>query len=41
VLRWILGLLVAAVLIVMLGKSIPAAPRPTLGPPSVSPSSSR
>jgi hypothetical protein len=36
-----MGLLVAAVLIVLLGKSIPAAPRPTLGPPSVSSSSSR
>jgi hypothetical protein len=36
-----LGLLVAAVVIVMLGRSIPAAPRPTIGPPSVGSSSSR
>jgi hypothetical protein len=41
VLGWILGLLITVVLIVMLGKSIPAAPRPTLGPPSVSSSNSR
>jgi hypothetical protein len=39
--RWTVGLLIAGVLIVLLGKSIPAAPRPTLGPPSVSSSSSR
>jgi hypothetical protein len=36
-----LGLVVAVVVIVVLGRSIPAAPRPTIGPPSVSSSSSR
>jgi len=39
--RWVVGLLIVVGLIVALGKSIPAAPRPTLGPTSVSPANSR
>jgi hypothetical protein len=34
ILRWIVGFLVVAALIVLLARSIPAAPHPTLGPSS-------
>ena len=34
ILRWIVGMLIVIVAIFALARSIPAAPRPKLGPPS-------
>ncbi|MGI8880282.1 MAG: hypothetical protein ACR2KJ_07205 [Jatrophihabitans sp.] len=37
--RWAVGMVIVVLLVLLLAKSIPAAPRPSLGPPSTPPAS--